>query len=68
MPLLPQIRMPTLLLNARNDPFLPETALPPPGAMPANLTLEFPEQGGHAGFPDPDQWLARRVLEYLSAT
>jgi len=67
-PLLPQIRVPTLLLNARNDPFLPETALPAPGSMPANLTLEFPAEGGHSGFPDSGQWLARRVLEYLSAT
>ena len=65
-PLLPAIQVPTLLLNAHNDPFLPATALPQPGALPASVTPDFPDAGGHAGFPGGD-WLARRVLEHLSA-
>lgn len=64
--LLPKIRVPTLLLNGRNDPFQPERVLPKPGDVPDNLTLDFPEHGGHAGFPGRKQWLARRVLEFLS--
>jgi predicted alpha/beta-fold hydrolase len=66
--LLPEIRVPTLLLNAKNDPFLPKRVLPKKRHVPGNLTLEFPQEGGHAGFPGFDQWLARRVLEFLSAT
>ena len=65
--LLSNIRVPTLLLNARNDPFLPESALPDPGGLPGQLTPEFPAHGGHAGFPGRNQWMARRVLEFLES-
>ncbi len=66
-PWLAGIRVPTLVLNARNDPFLPETALDAIGAVPPNVVLEFPRSGGHAGFPGRGRWLARRVLDFLSA-
>ena len=62
-----RIRVPTLVLNARNDPFMPEAALEAIGEVPPNVVLEFPRSGGHAGFPGRDRWLARRVLEFLSA-
>jgi predicted alpha/beta-fold hydrolase len=66
-PLLGRIRVPTLLLNARNDPFLPERALERAarGASSA-LQIEFPPAGGHAGFAGRGNWLARRVFEFLS--
>jgi hypothetical protein len=66
-PWLERIRVPTLLLNARNDPFLPARALEraAPRAS-ASLLLEFPRSGGHAGFPGRNKWMARRVLEFLS--
>jgi predicted alpha/beta-fold hydrolase len=66
-PWLAGIRVPTLVLNARNDPFMPETALDAIRRTPANVVLEFPRSGGHAGFPGRDRWLARRVLEFLSS-
>ena len=69
-PWLKHIRVPTLVLNARNDPFMPESALDAikdSGEVPANVVLEFPRSGGHAGFPGRDRWLARRVLEFLSS-
>jgi predicted alpha/beta-fold hydrolase len=31
------------------------------------VTLEFPQTGGHAGFPGRRQWLARRALEFLAS-
>ncbi|MEK6244159.1 MAG: alpha/beta fold hydrolase [Pseudomonadota bacterium] len=62
-----RIRVPTLVLNARNDPFMPETALDAIGEVPPNVVLEFPRSGGHAGFPGRDRWLARRVLDFLCA-
>ena len=65
------IRVPTLLLNARNDPFLPEQALlaAARGASP-DVLLEFPEQGGHVGFmtgpfPGRQRWLPQRLFEFL---
>jgi uncharacterized protein len=64
---LPQIRVPTLLLNAENDPFLPKRVLPQRDRLPDSLTPDFPPEGGHAGFPGADRWMARRVLGFLSA-
>jgi len=64
--LLTGIRVPTLVLNARNDPLLPEEVLPQEGRPTPWLETAFPAQGGHAGFPGRRQWLARRVLEFFS--
>ncbi len=50
---LASIRVPTLLLNARDDPFLPSSVLDRVSALaPANpsLVVEFPPHGGHVGF------------------
>ena len=44
------IRIPTLVLNARNDPFLPASALPRPGEVGPCVTLWQPAHGGHVGF------------------
>lgn len=44
------IRLPTLILNARNDPFLPASALVAPSSVPDDVCLCYPDAGGHAGF------------------
>ena len=70
-PWLERVRVPTLLLNARNDPFLPERDLLAAARNAArSLVLEFPRTGGHAGFlagpfPGRHDWLPRRLLEFL---
>jgi len=66
-PWLAQIRIPTLVVNARNDPFMPASVLDSLGELPPNVVLEFPQGGGHAGFPGSNRWLARRVVKFLSA-
>lgn len=66
-PWLGRIRIPTLVVNARNDPFLPAAALDALGEVPGNVVLEFPQSGGHAGFPGRGRWLPRRVFEFLSS-
>ena len=66
-PWLEHIAVPTLVLNARNDPFLPAAALERATRRSArHVLLESPPSGGHAGFPGRRQWLARRILEFLS--
>ncbi len=67
---LPAIRVPTLLVNARDDPFLPEAVLPTEREVSAAVRLEFPARGGHVGFvsgafPGNIEWLPRRIFHFL---
>ena len=70
-PYLEHIRVPTLVLNARNDPFLPERDLLRAARKAAAcVVLEFPRTGGHAGFlsgafPGGRDWLPRHLFEFL---
>jgi len=50
-PHLALIRIPALVLNALNDPFVPGSSLPQPGEVGAWVRLWQPAQGGHVGFP-----------------
>jgi len=50
-PHLRRIRIPALLLNARNDPFIPAHSLPGPHEVGRFVTLWQPVHGGHVGFP-----------------
>jgi predicted alpha/beta-fold hydrolase len=66
------IQVPTLLLNARNDPFLPAAALPEAGEVSQSVILEYPESGGHVGFvsgrfPGDFEWLPRRIFNFFNA-
>ncbi len=71
-PYLHRIRIPALVLNALNDPFVPAVSLPGTNDVGPCVTLWRPAEGGHVGFPDgsmpghvrtmPDQvggWLLR---------
>ena len=49
-PHLKDIAVPTLILYARNDPFMPSWAMASPGEVSPAVTLDYPEQGGHVGF------------------
>jgi predicted alpha/beta-fold hydrolase len=63
-PWLERIHVPTLVINARNDPFLPEPALEAAAAGAAScVLLEFPRTGGHVGFRG--EWLAQRLIEFF---
>ncbi len=65
---LQSIRVPTLLLNARNDPFLSATSYPEAVARTHQYVhLEAPEQGGHVGFFSRDHqwWADQRTLAFL---
>ena len=46
------IRVPALVVNARNDPFVPAWCLPLQSEVGPRVTLWQPEHGGHVGFPD----------------
>ncbi|MBR7791787.1 alpha/beta hydrolase [Undibacterium sp. FT147W] len=62
------ITIPTLVLNAKNDPFLPGRYLP---LNAANcVQLDYPEHGGHVGFvngkiPGQLDWLPQKILHFF---
>ena len=73
-PQLARIRIPALVANALNDPFVPAWSLPRPGETGDWVTLWQPRHGGHVGFAQgrapghvrgmPDQvgnWLAAHL-------
>jgi len=70
-PWLRRIRVPTLMINARNDPFFPGDALPTPAEVSDCVALEFSQTGGHVGFvtgkfPGDLSWLPSRILRFFS--
>jgi uncharacterized protein len=70
-PLLEDVRKPTLLLNAEDDPMIPETSLPPAGAG-GFLSVLRTKQGGHVGFLGgsvlrPHFWAERQAVRFLAA-
>ncbi len=69
-PGLANIAVPTLVLNAANDPFLPAAALPTTNEVSKFVTLDFPAHGGHVGFlsspfPGDPNWMPERVLRFF---
>lgn len=61
---LASVRVPTLILHARDDPFMTEKVIPNPDETAPAISLEVYEQGGHVGFVDgPWPWKARYWLE-----
>jgi uncharacterized protein len=71
-PHLHRIRIPALVLNARNDPFVPASSLPGPHEVGNFVTLWQPEHGGHVGFargrwPGHVLTLPEQVMGWMSA-
>ncbi len=71
-PHLARIRIPALVLNARNDPFVPAWSLPTAADAGPQVTLWQPAQGGHVGFPagrfpSQVQAMPQAVSDWLAA-
>lgn len=68
---LPAIRLPTLLVNALNDPFLGSGCYPfEEGAASERFHFEAPAAGGHVGFSPSsgadEYWSETRAIEFLT--
>lgn len=70
-----RISIPTLLLNAKDDPFLPKAVLNDVSRVAqrnVHLELEFPAHGGHVGFVTgwnpfrPAYYAERRACDFLA--
>jgi len=63
------VKIPTLLLMPRNDPFLTDACYPQ--TYPGSVTLETPANGGHVGFSGghgatKDMWLPSRIINFFA--
>lgn len=68
---LPGLQIPTLLVNARNDPFLSPECFPEQLAAGHEfLHLEMPDSGGHVGFiqrtADQTYWMEQRAMSFIA--
>ncbi len=65
-----QIKVPTLLVNAQNDPFLAESCFPSTNYLGECLLLETPLYGGHCGFsyrfPNGSYYSEERAFHFFS--
>lgn len=68
---LKSIAVPTLLIQAIDDPFMTVDVLPDPAELSSSVDLEITQGGGHVGFISgtipfkPDYWLEQRIPEFL---
>ena len=65
------IEVPTLIVHARNDPFLPGRYIAATGEVSDSVALDYPDGGGHTGFasgpfPGNLDWLPERLLAFFS--
>ncbi len=70
---LEQIRRPVLLINAKDDPFIPASSLPEDAVARSEwLQASFTSKGGHAGFVAgafpwrPLYWAEHRAIAFLA--
>lgn len=69
---LQRITVPTLIIHAKDDPFLPAEAIPTPEEFSPSTRFELYAHGGHVGFiagPSPWRpvyWLEHRIPEFLA--
>ncbi|MGD9489022.1 MAG: YheT family hydrolase [Calditrichaceae bacterium] len=66
------ISIPTLIVNAKNDPFLPPACYPVEEVRDhPSIYLEIPRSGGHVGFVslnnDHYYWSEKRTIEFLKS-
>ncbi|QYJ78272.1 hydrolase [Shewanella acanthi] len=73
LPYVSLITKPTLILHAKDDPFMTDAVIPHPSQISAQVEYELHHHGGHVGFIDggtpwkPRYYLERRILAFLLA-
>jgi predicted alpha/beta-fold hydrolase len=70
--MLPKITTRTLLVSARDDPFLSPSCFPTEAAEKnPNFFVEYPSYGGHVGFLSSPlscrRWISKRALDFLTS-
>ncbi|KXI30555.1 hydrolase [Paraglaciecola hydrolytica] len=72
LPFLHKIKTPTLIIHAKDDPFMNENVLPKAEQLSAFVRVEVSEQGGHCGFMQgtpwsPEIWLQPRSARFFQS-
>ncbi|WP_417355418.1 hydrolase [Gallaecimonas pentaromativorans] len=62
-PLLASICQPTLIIHAKDDPFVSHSAIPTEAELSPSTTLELSAKGGHVGFVSGSIWRPSYYLE-----
>lgn len=68
---LKKIKIPTLIIHAEDDPFLPKSSIPTANELSEQVTLELSEYGGHVGFLQQESlfkmnyYLETRIPDFL---
>ncbi|MGV3346692.1 hydrolase [Enterobacteriaceae bacterium LUAb1] len=70
MPFLTGVRKPMLIIHAQDDPFMSDDVIPDLSTLPASITYQLSQYGGHVGFVggtlrQPKMWLEQRVPHWL---
>jgi predicted alpha/beta-fold hydrolase len=68
---LAEIKIPTLIIQSVDDPFMTPEVLPQKNELSDSVCLELSEKGGHVGFVSgrlwkPQFWLEERIPQYFS--
>lgn len=64
------IETPTLIIHAKDDPFMTQEVIPTQKELSASIELEISQNGGHVGFIQgsifrAEYWLEKRIVAYL---
>ena len=66
-----KIKIPSLLIQSIDDPFMNKNVIPSIDELSSSVTLEVTNKGGHVGFIsgnnplNPEYWLEQRVLDFI---
>ncbi len=68
---IPSITIPTLIIQAQDDPFMTSDVIPEESELSSSVSLEITPRGGHVGFIagnnpfKPKYWLEQRIPAFL---
>lgn len=66
-----KIKIPTLLIQSLDDPFMTKSVIPEQNELSSSVSLEVTAGGGHVGFVSgkipfkPQYWLEQRIPEFI---
>ena len=71
LPKLAGVKVPTLMIQAADDPFMTKAVLPTPQQLSNTIELEVTGHGGHVGFVagtlgNPVYWLEPRLIQWIA--